>query len=56
MQLIGDLDKSLKVLLESRDIAEKLQSPQEVSAALLSLGNIHAALGNRQLPPRHNNY
>ncbi|MBW4608414.1 MAG: CHAT domain-containing protein [Hassallia sp. WJT32-NPBG1] len=49
MQLIGDLDKSLKVLMESRDIAEKLQSPPEISAALLSLGNIHVALGNRQL-------
>ena len=48
VQLIGDLKLSLKVLLESRDIAEKLQSPPEISAALLSLGNIYAALGNRE--------
>ncbi|MGI8502837.1 MAG: CHAT domain-containing protein [Hassallia sp.] len=48
VQLIGDLEVSLKVLLESRDIAEKLQSPPEISAALLSLGNIYAALGNRE--------
>ncbi|WP_235018607.1 CHAT domain-containing protein [Tolypothrix sp. NIES-4075] len=48
VQLIGDLEESLKVLLKSRDIAEKLQSPPEISAALLSLGNIYAALANRE--------
>ena len=48
VQLIGNLELSLKFLLESRDIAEKLQSPPEISAALLSLGNIYAALGNRE--------
>ncbi|MCV3212885.1 hypothetical protein OGM63_04970, partial [Plectonema radiosum NIES-515] len=48
MQLTGDLEQSLTVLLESRDIAKKLQSPPEISATLLSLGNIYAALGNRE--------
>ncbi|MBW4476054.1 MAG: CHAT domain-containing protein [Tolypothrix brevis GSE-NOS-MK-07-07A] len=48
VQLIGNLELSLKVLLESRDIAEKLQSPPEISAALLSLGNIYATLGKRE--------
>ncbi|MGI2909405.1 CHAT domain-containing protein, partial [Hassallia sp. VBCCA 56010] len=48
VQLVGNLELSLKVLLKSRDIAEKLQSPPEISAALLSLGNIYAANGNRE--------
>jgi len=48
VQLIGNLKLSLKVLLKSRDIAEKLQSPPQISAALLSLGNIYTALGNRE--------
>ncbi|NEU75043.1 CHAT domain-containing protein [Hassallia byssoidea VB512170] len=48
VQLVGNLELSLKVLLRSRDIAEKLQSPPEISAALLSLGNIYAANGNRE--------
>ncbi len=48
VQLIGNLKLSLEVLLKSRDIAEKLQSPPQISAALLSLGNIYAALGNRE--------
>lgn len=48
VQLVGNLELSLKVLLKSRDIAEKLQSPPEISAALLSLGNIYEALGNRE--------
>ncbi|MEH1920610.1 tetratricopeptide repeat protein, partial [Nostoc sp.] len=49
LQLVGDLEPSFKVLQQSRDIAKKLQSPSEISAALLSLGNTALALGNRQI-------
>jgi CHAT domain-containing protein len=48
LQLVGDLELSFKVLQQSRDIAKKLQSPSEISATLLSLGNTALALGNRQ--------
>jgi CHAT domain-containing protein len=48
LQLVGDLELSFKVLQQSRDIAQKLQSPSEISATLLSLGNTALALGNRQ--------
>ncbi|WP_442938155.1 CHAT domain-containing protein [Nostoc sp.] len=48
LQLVGDLEPSFKVLQQSRDIAKKLQSPSEMSATLLSLGNTALALGNRQ--------
>jgi CHAT domain-containing protein len=47
LQLIGDLDNSLKLLQQSRNIAEKLKSPLEISATLLSLGNTQVALGMR---------
>ncbi|MBE9228954.1 CHAT domain-containing protein [Phormidium sp. LEGE 05292] len=47
LQLIGDLDNSLKLLQQSKDIAENLKSPTEISATLLSLGNTQVALGNR---------
>lgn len=48
LQLVGDLEPSFKVLQQSRDIAKKLQSPSEISATLLSLGNTALALGNRE--------
>lgn len=48
LQLVGDFEPSFKVLQQSRDIAKKLQSPSEISATLLSLGNTALALGNRQ--------
>ncbi|MEH2200002.1 CHAT domain-containing protein [Nostoc sp.] len=49
LQLVGDLEPSFKVLQQSRDIAKKLQSPSEISATLLSLGNTALALGNSQI-------
>ena len=51
LQLVGDLDKSLEVLQQSRDIAQRLQSPGEIGATLLSLGNGQIALGNRARTP-----
>jgi CHAT domain-containing protein/Flp pilus assembly protein TadD len=39
LQLVGDLQQSQKVLELSRDIARRLQSPENISAALFSLGN-----------------
>lgn len=39
LQLAGDLDQSRRVLQQSLSIAQKLDSPQDVSAALFSLGN-----------------
>ena len=39
LQLAGDLKQSLEVLNQSLKIAQKLKSPQNVSAALVSLGN-----------------
>ncbi|MCX7596816.1 MAG: CHAT domain-containing protein, partial [Fischerella sp.] len=47
LQLVGELEKSLKVLQQSRDVAERLRSPSQMGAALLSLGNTQRALGNR---------
>ncbi|GAA6617129.1 CHAT domain-containing protein [Scytonema sp. NUACC26] len=49
LQLVGDLELSFKVLQQSRDIAKKLQSPSEISATSLSLGNTSLALGNGQI-------
>ncbi len=49
LQLTGDLDKSTKILQQSRDIATKLQSPSHISAALISLGNTQLALGKREV-------
>ncbi|WP_292797952.1 CHAT domain-containing protein [Nostoc sp. NMS7] len=54
LQLVGDLEPSFKVLQQSRDIAKKLQSPSEISATLLSLGNTALALGNRQISQQDN--
>ena len=39
LQLAGDLDQSQRVLQQSLSIAQKLDSPQDVSVALFSLGN-----------------
>jgi len=39
LQLVGDLDQSRKILKQSLEIAQRLQSPQDISAALVSLGN-----------------
>ncbi|WP_445628668.1 CHAT domain-containing protein [Nostoc sp. DSM 114167] len=39
LQLAGDLNQSRQVLQQSLSIAQKLDSPQDVSAALFSLGN-----------------
>jgi CHAT domain-containing protein/tetratricopeptide (TPR) repeat protein len=51
LQLVGDLDKSLVLLQQSREIAQRLQSPTEITATLLSLGNAQIALGNRARTP-----
>jgi CHAT domain-containing protein/tetratricopeptide (TPR) repeat protein len=39
LQLTGDLDQSRRVLQASLDIAQRLQSPEHISAAQFSLGN-----------------
>ncbi len=39
LQLAGDLKQSRKILNQSLEIAQQLNSPQNVSAALFSLGN-----------------
>jgi CHAT domain-containing protein len=39
LQLVGDLQQSQNVLELSLDIARRLQSPENISAALFSLGN-----------------
>jgi CHAT domain-containing protein len=39
LQLTGDSDQAQKVLRQSLAIAQRLQSPQDISAALFSLGN-----------------
>ena len=46
-RLTGDLDYSQQVLQQSLAVAQRLQSPQDIAAALLSLGNTEQALGNR---------
>lgn len=49
LQAIDDLDKSEIVLKKSLEVAQSLQSPPEISATLLSLGNIERAKGNKIL-------
>ncbi len=44
LQLVGDLDKSNVVLQQSLEVAQRLQSPKEISASLFSLGNNARAL------------
>jgi CHAT domain-containing protein len=46
-QRLDNLELSAKVLQLSWNVAKKLPSPQDESAALLSLGNTERALGNR---------
>ncbi len=38
-RLVGDLDESREILQQSLEIAQRLQSPQDISAAFFSLGN-----------------
>jgi CHAT domain-containing protein len=45
----GRLVESEKVLLQSLDIAKKIQNSQEESAILLSLGNLNSSFGKREL-------
>lgn len=45
-RLVGKLEESQKVLMESLAIAQQLNSPQNISASLLSLGNTEKAIGN----------
>jgi CHAT domain-containing protein len=47
LQRLDDLELSTKVLQLSLNAAKKLPSPQDESAALLSLGNTERALGKR---------
>jgi CHAT domain-containing protein len=44
LQVIGNLNRSQEVLQESLAIAKKLDSPEEISATLFSLGNTARAL------------
>lgn len=45
-RLVGKLEESQKVLVESLAIAQQLNSPENISATLLSLGNTEKAIGN----------
>jgi len=40
LQLVGNLEQSREALQNSLSIAQRLQSPQDVSAAMVSLGNL----------------
>ncbi len=44
LQVVGDVGKSQEVLAQSLAIAQQLNSPTEISATLLSLGNSYRAL------------
>jgi CHAT domain-containing protein len=46
LQLVGNLNKSEEVLRQSLEIAQRLQSPPDISAALFSLGNTLRAQHN----------
>lgn len=46
LELVGELAESEKSLLQSRDLAQKLRSPDQLAQTLLSLGNIQRGLGN----------
>ncbi len=46
LRAVGDLDRSQKFLQKSLQIAQQLNSPPEISATWLSLGNTFWALGN----------
>ncbi len=51
LQLVGNLENSDKLLQQSLNIAKKLQSPPEISATLISLGNAQVALSKREISP-----
>jgi CHAT domain-containing protein/Tfp pilus assembly protein PilF len=53
LQLVGELEKSQEVLHKSRDLAQRLRSPDQLAATLLSIGNIQRSLGNRAREPQH---
>ena len=46
LRTVGDLDNSQQLLEKSLNIAQQLNSPQEISATWLSLGNTFWTLGN----------
>jgi hypothetical protein len=46
LQLIGNLKQSEEVLRQSLDVAQRLQSPPQISATLFSLGNTVRAQRN----------
>ena len=43
LQSVGDLEQAKTALVTSLEIAQKLQSPEDISAALFSLGNVARA-------------
>jgi CHAT domain-containing protein len=47
LQLVGDLKQSEEVLKQSLEVAQRLQSPANISATLFSLGNTIRAQQNR---------
>ncbi len=51
LQLVGDLKQSEEVLRQSWDVAQRVQSPPDISAALFSLGNTLRAQGNGNTDP-----
>jgi CHAT domain-containing protein len=53
LQLVGDLDKSRQILLQSINISKKLQFPVENAEALLSLGNNDHAFAYRMQTEAH---
>ena len=48
LRLVGDLNQSQEVLAQSLTIAQGLQSPEDISAALLGLGNTAKAQATTQ--------
>jgi CHAT domain-containing protein len=57
LQLVGDLEKSRQILLQSINITQKLQLIEENSEALLSLGNTEHAFAHRiQTEPHLGNF
>lgn len=48
LQLVGNVEKSRQVLAQSLQIAQRLRSPEDISAALLSLGNTVRAQGDTE--------
>lgn len=53
-RLIGKLEASQQVLTESLAIAKQLNSSQDISATLLSLGNTEKAIGNSKRQYQNN--